>query len=79
MEIDFNEKIDSELENVTFKLKKVLNAKGILLTLSSDGICINSDEGFVHTGPYGGPVVDVSSRRYRYFCVSLLLSEKISF
>ena len=68
MEINFNEKIDSELENVTFKLKKVLNAKGILLTLSSDGICINSDEGFVHTQAYGGPVVDVSGRRYCYFC-----------
>ena len=27
MEIDFNEKIDSELENVTFKLKKELNFK----------------------------------------------------
>ena len=49
MKIDFNEKIDSELENVTFKLKEELNAKGILLTLSSDGICINSDEGFVHS------------------------------
>ena len=57
MKIDFNEKINFELENVTFKLKEELNFKGILLTLSSDGICINSDEGFVHSQLYGGPVV----------------------
>ena len=80
MEISFNEKIDSELENVTFKLKKKLNAKGILLTLSSDGICINSDEGFVHTQAYGGPVVDVSGAGDTVISVaSLLLSEKVSY
>ena len=80
MEISFNEKIDSELENVTFKLKKKLNAKGILLTLSSDGICINSDEGFVRTQGYGGPVVDVSGAGDTVISVaSLLLSEKVSY
>ena len=80
MKIDFNEKIDYELENITFKLKEELNAKGILLTLSSDGICINSDEGFVHTQAYGDPVVDVSGAGDTVISVaSLLLSESISF
>ena len=80
MKIDFNEKIHSELENVTFKLKEELNAKGILLTLSSDGICINSDEGFVRTQAYGGSVVDVSGAGDTVISVaSLLLSEEVSF
>lgn len=80
MEIDFNEKIDSELKNATHKLKQELNAKGILLTLSSDGICINSDEGFVHTAAYGGSVVDVSGAGDTVISVAaLLLSEGVSF
>ena len=80
MEIEFNEKIDSELEGATYKLKQELNAKGILLTLSSDGICINSDEGFVHTPAYGGSVVDVSGAGDTVISVaSLLLSEGVSF
>ena len=80
MEIEFNEKIDSELESATSKLKEELHAKGILLTLSSDGICINSDEGFVHTPAYGGSVVDVSGAGDTVISVaSLLLSEGVSF
>ena len=80
MEIEFNEKIDSELEGATYKLKQELNAKGILLTLSSDGICMNSDEGFVHTPAYGGSVVDVSGAGDTVISVaSLLLSEGVSF
>ena len=46
MEIDFNEKIENELEIATSKLREELNARAILLTLSSDGICINSGDSF---------------------------------
>ncbi len=80
MQLEFNEKIDSELESATHKLKEALNAKGILLTLSADGICINSDEGFVHTPAYGISMVDVSGAGDTVISVaSLLLSEGVSF
>jgi len=80
MGIEFDEKIDSELEKATSKLKQQLNAKGILLTLSSDGICINSDEGFIHTPAYGGSVVDVSGAGDTVISVaSLLLSAGLDF
>ena len=80
MQIEFNEKIDSELESATHKLKEELNAKGILLTLSADGICINSNEGFVHTPAYEISMVDVSGAGDTVISVaSLLLSEGVSF
>ena len=80
MEIDFNEKIDNELEIATSKLRKALNAKAILLTLSSDGICINSGDSFVHSPAYGGTVVDVSGAGDTVISVAaLLLSEGVTF
>ena len=80
MEIDFNEKIENELEIATSKLRKALNAKAILLTLSSDGICINSGDSFIHTPAYGGAVVDVSGAGDTVISVAaLLLSEDVSY
>ena len=80
MEIDFNENIDNEIEIATSKLRKTLNAKAILLTLSSDGLCINSSDSFVHTPAFGGAVVDVSGAGDTVISVAaLLLSESVSF
>ncbi len=80
MGVEFNEKIESNLKEATYKLKKNLNANAILLTLSSDGICINSDEGFFHVPAWGGDVVDVSGAGDTVISVaSLLLSEGVSF
>ncbi len=80
MEIDFDEKIDDEIEIATSKLRRALNAKAILLTLSSDGICINSCDSFVHAPAYGGAVVDVSGAGDTVISVAaLLLSEGVSF
>ena len=58
--IEFDESKDEELQKVTSLLKEKINAKSILLTLSGKGICINSENGFVHTPAYGGSVIDVS-------------------
>ena len=80
MKIDFNEKIENELEIATSKLRMALNAKAILLTLSSDGICINSGDSFIHTPAYGGAVVDVSGAGDTVISVAaLLLSEDVSY
>jgi len=80
MKIEFDDKNDSELEKATSDLRKKLSAKGILLTLSERGICINSEEGFVHTPAYGGSVIDVSGAGDTVISVaSLLLSEGVNF
>ena len=49
-----------EIEISTRKLRLLLNAKGILLTMSSDGICINTEEKFVHNTSFKRNIVDVS-------------------
>ena len=73
--IEFDESKDEELQKVTSLLKEKINAKSILLTLSGKGICINSENGFVHTPAYGGSVIDVSGAGDTVISVaSLLLS-----
>ena len=80
MNIDFDEKKDTELEKATSLLREELNAKCILLTLSERGICIKTKEDFVHTPAYGGSVVDVSGAGDTVISIaSLLLSEGVSF
>jgi len=80
MGMEFNEHINDELENVTTKLKQKLNAKAILLTLSSEGICSSSSEGFIKVPAFGGKVVDVSGAGDTVISVaSLLLTEGVSF
>jgi rfaE bifunctional protein kinase chain/domain len=77
--IEFDESKDEELQKATSLLKEKLNAKAILLTLSGKGICINSEEGFIHTPAYGGSVVDVSGAGDTVISVaSLLLSSGVS-
>ena len=77
--IEFDESKDEELQKATSLLKEKLNAKAILLTLSGKGICINSEEGFVHTPAYGGNVVDVSGAGDTVISVaSLLLAAGVS-
>lgn len=78
--IDFDESIDEELQKATSLLKEKLNAKSILLTLSSKGICINSEDGFLHTPAYGGSVIDVSGAGDTVISIaSLLLSAGVSY
>jgi len=60
MNIDFNADNVSEIEKVSTELRKLLNAKGILLTLSERGICINSADGFKHTPTFKRDIIDVS-------------------
>ena len=77
--IEFDESKDEELQKATSLLKEKLNAKAILLTLSGKGICINSEEGFIHTPAYGGSVVDVSGAGDTVISVaSLLLAAGVS-
>ena len=77
--LEFDESKDEELQKATSLLKEKLNAKAILLTLSGKGICINSEEGFVHTPAYGGSVVDVSGAGDTVISVaSLLLAAGVS-
>ena len=79
LNIEFDESKDEELQKATSLLKEKLNAKAILLTLSGKGICINSEEGFVHTPAYGGSVVDVSGAGDTVISVaSLLLAAGVS-
>ena len=52
--IEFDESKDEELQKATSLLKEKLNAKSIILTLSGKGICVNSEDGFLHTPAYGG-------------------------
>ena len=50
----------SEIEKATEKLRKQLSAKGVLLTLSERGICINSEKEYKHTPAFKRNIIDVS-------------------
>ena len=60
MKVDFDINNIAEIEKVTEKLRKQLSAKGILLTLSERGICINSEKEFKHTQAFKRSIIDVS-------------------
>ena len=60
MNIDFNLDITQEIEKVAADLRELLNAKGVLLTLSGRGICINTKENFTHTPAFKRNIIDVS-------------------
>ena len=60
MNIDFNADNLSEIEKVSTELRTTLNTKGILLTLSERGICINSKYGFKHSPAFKREIIDVS-------------------
>lgn len=60
MKIDLNADNTKELEKASKKLRKDLNTKAILLTLSSRGICINTKEEFIYIPAFKRKIIDVS-------------------
>ncbi len=60
MNINFNPDITQEIEKAAADLRELLNAKGVLLTLSERGICINTKENFTHTPAFKRNIIDVS-------------------
>jgi rfaE bifunctional protein kinase chain/domain len=60
MNIEFDANNVSELEKASTELRTQLAAKGVLLTLSEKGICINSADGFKHTPAFKCDIIDVS-------------------
>ena len=60
MNIDIDENSQESLKKVTEITRKELNTKGLLLTLSSNGICINTEKYFQHTPAFKRDIIDVS-------------------
>ena len=60
MKVDFDNNNIAEIEKATSELRKKLSAKGVLLTLSEKGICINSVKEFKHTHAFKRNIIDVS-------------------
>lgn len=60
MQVDFDTNNIAEIEKATSELRKKLSAKGILLTLSERGMCINSEKEFKHTPAFKRNIIDVS-------------------
>jgi len=60
MNIDFDADNVAEIEKVSAELRTQLAAKGVLLTLSERGICINSEKEFKHTPAFKCDIIDVS-------------------
>lgn len=58
--IEFDENEINELNSTTKSLQERLNAKGILLTLSEKGVCMQTTDGFNHTNAEKRNIVDVS-------------------
>lgn len=80
MNIRLNASNINDLKDTSTLLRRKLNAKAILLTLSEKGICINSKNNFSHTPAYKCNVIDVSGAGDTVISVaSLLLSEKVDY
>ena len=60
MNIEFDADNVDEIEKASAKLRTELAAKGVLLTLSERGICINSEKEFKHTPAFKCDIIDVS-------------------
>ena len=60
MNIEFDDDNVDEIEKASAKLRTELAAKGVLLTLSERGICINSEKEFKHTPAFKCDIIDVS-------------------
>ncbi len=58
--IEFDENEIDEISAATKSLQEKLNAKGILLTLSAKGVCMQTADGFNHTNAEKRNIVDVS-------------------
>ena len=60
MNIEFDPNNVAEIEKASAELRTQLAAKGVLLTLSERGICINSEKEFKHTPAFKCDIIDVS-------------------
>ena len=60
MNINFDADDVAEIEKASTQLRTQLSTKGVLLTLSERGICINSEKGFQHTPAFKREIIDVS-------------------
>ncbi len=60
MNIEFDANNVDEIEKASAQLRTQLAAKGVLLTLSEIGICINSEKEFKHTPAFKCDIIDVS-------------------
>ena len=58
--INLDENNISEISSVTKDLLQMINAKGILLTLSEKGVCMQTDDNFTHTKADKRNIIDVS-------------------
>ena len=58
--IDFDENEISAIKKATLDLQQLLNAKGILLTLSKKGVCIQTYDYFKYTNALKRKIIDVS-------------------
>ena len=80
MEVDFDANNIAEIEKSTSELRKKLSAKGVLLTLSEKGICINSEKEFKHTPAFKRNIIDVSGAGDTVISVaSLCLASKMDY
>ena len=58
--INFDENNISEINSATKDLLEMINAKGILLTLSEKGVCMQTADNFTHTKVEKRSIIDVS-------------------
>ena len=58
--INLDENNISEISSVTKDLLQMINAKGILLTLSEKGVCMQTADNFTHTKAEKRNIIDVS-------------------
>ena len=80
MKVDFDANNIAEIEKATSELRKKLSAKGVLLTLSEKGICINSEKEFKHTTAFKRNIIDVSGAGDTVISVaSLCLASKMDY
>ena len=80
MKVDFDANNIAEIEKATSELRKKLSAKGVLLTLSEKGICINSEKEFKHTPAFKRNIIDVSGAGDTVISVaSLCLASKMDY
>ena len=80
MNIDFNADNTQEIKQASGELRELLNAEGVLLTLSSRGICISTKENFTHTPTFKKTIIDVSGAGDTVIAVaSLCLAANMNF
>ncbi len=58
--IEFDENNISEIQSAAESLQKMLSAKGIFLTLSEKGVCMQTATDFTHTNAVKRNIIDVS-------------------